>query len=63
MNSVTVDDQQLDVVYSFCYLGDSIPAGVGCEAATVTSVRAAWGKFQGAAADTWFQEFLFTHMW
>ena len=29
-----------------CYLGDIISAGGGCEAATVTRVRAAWGKFQ-----------------
>ena len=43
---VTVDGQQLAVVDSFCYLGDSISAGGGCEAATVTRVRTAWGKFR-----------------
>ena len=41
-----VDSQQLAVVDSFCYLGDNISAGGGCEAATVTRIRAAWGKFQ-----------------
>ena len=38
-DSVTVDDKQLDVVVSFCYLGDSISAGGGCEAASVAKVR------------------------
>ena len=46
LDSVAVDGQQLAVVDSFCYLGDIISAGGGCEAATVTRVRAAWGKFQ-----------------
>ena len=45
MDSVTVNDQQLDVVVSFCYLGDSISAGGGSEAATVSRVSVAWGKF------------------
>ena len=36
----------LEVVDSFCCLGDSISAGGGCEAATTTRVRAAWGKFR-----------------
>ena len=30
----------------FCYLGDTIAASGGCEATTVTRVRAAWGKFR-----------------
>ena len=41
MDSVAVDGQQLAVVDSFCYLGDNISAGGGCEAATVTRIRAA----------------------
>ena len=49
MDSVTVDGQQLAVVTSFCYLGDSISAGGGCEAATVTEGGGGgmgMGKFQ-----------------
>ena len=64
MDSVTVDGQQLAVVTSFCYLGDSISAGGGCEAATVTEGGGhGHGQVPGAAADTWFQEFVFTHTW
>ena len=43
---VAVDGQQLAVVDSFCYLGDNISADGGCEAATVTRIRAMWGKFR-----------------
>ena len=45
-DSVTVNEQHLDVVDCFCYLGDTIAARGGCEATTVTRVRAAWGKFR-----------------
>ena len=45
-NHVLVDDHKLEVVGSFCYLGDSVSAGGGCEAATVTRIRTAWGKFR-----------------
>ena len=36
----------LDIVDSFCYLGDTLDAGGGCEAGITTRVRAAWGKFR-----------------
>ena len=36
----------LDIVDSFCYLGDTIDAGGGCEASATARIRAAWGKFR-----------------
>ena len=36
----------LDIVGSFCYLGDTIDAGGGCEASVTARIRAAWGKFR-----------------
>ena len=41
--SVGID---LDIVKSFCYLGDTIDAGGGCEASVTARIRAAWGKFR-----------------
>ena len=38
-------DKNLDVVDSFCYLGDTIGAGGGCGLSIITRVRSAWGKF------------------
>ena len=43
---VVADDHNLEVVDSFRYLGDNISASGGCEAATITRVRAAWVKFR-----------------
>ena len=37
-----VQDEKLDVVDSFCYLGDTI----GCDLSVITRIRSAWGKFQ-----------------
>ena len=42
---VTLEGIQLDEVESFCYLGDEICPGGGCELATIVRTRAAWGKF------------------
>ena len=39
-------DHDLDIVNEFCYLGDTISAGGGCERAIVTRVRCAWSKFR-----------------
>ena len=39
-------DDVLDIVNDFCYLGDTICAGGGCERAIVTRVRCAWSKFR-----------------
>jgi len=41
-----VGEDVLEVVDSFCYLGDSICAGGGCQRAITTRVRCAWGKFR-----------------
>ena len=43
---VELDGESLDVVDSFCYLGDMLSAGGGCELASITRIRAAWGKFR-----------------
>ena len=43
---VYLDDEKLDVVSSFCYLGDTQSPGGGCELSTVTRVRSAWGQFR-----------------
>ena len=43
---VQVGDEELDVVDLFCYLGDMISAGGGCEAAVIARCRTAWAKFR-----------------
>ena len=63
MDSVAVDGQQLAVVDSFCYLGDNISAGGGCEAATVTRIRAVWGKFQELLPILGSKSLIFTYTW
>ena len=41
-----MQDKKLDVVDSFCYLGDTISAGGGCDLSVITRIRSAWGKFR-----------------
>ena len=41
-----VGNDTLEAVDSFCYLGDMLSAGGGCERAIVTRVKCAWGKFR-----------------
>ena len=41
-----MQDKKLDVVDSFCYLGDTIGAGGGCVLSVITRIRSAWGKFR-----------------
>ena len=36
---------KLEVVASFCYLGDMLSAGGGCEITVTTCVKTAWKKF------------------
>ena len=36
MKEVKVDDKKLEAVPEFCYLGDMLSAGGGCELAAVT---------------------------
>jgi hypothetical protein len=44
--SVNFCNEPLDVVDKFCYLGDTISAGGGAEAATIARIRCGWGKFR-----------------
>ena len=43
---VQVGPDELEVVASFCYLGDMLSAAGGCELSTTTSVKTAWKKFK-----------------
>ena len=40
--SISVEENKLDVVYEFCYLGDMIDAGGGCERASMARTRTAF---------------------
>ena len=42
---VEVGNEKLEVVPEFCYLGDMLSAGGGCELAAITRCKCAWGKF------------------
>ena len=46
MKEVKVDDEKLEAVPEFCYLGDMLSAGGGCELAAGTRCKCAWGKFR-----------------
>ena len=41
-----VGGESVEIVDSFCYLGDSTCAGGGCSRAVTTRVRCGWGKFR-----------------
>ena len=43
---VQVGPYKLEVVASFCYLGDMLSAAGGCELSTTTCVKTAWKKFK-----------------
>ena len=43
--SLLLQDNPIDVVDSFCYLGDMTSAGGGCDLSTINRTRVAWGKF------------------
>ena len=45
-NKVQVGPDKLEVVASFCYLGDMLSAGGGCEITVTTWVKTAWKKFR-----------------
>ena len=45
-NEVQVRPDKLEVVASFFYLSDMLPAGGGCEIAVTTRVKTAWKKFR-----------------
>ena len=46
IKEVAVDDEKLEAVPEFCYLGDMLSASGGCELAAVTRCKCAWGKFR-----------------
>ncbi|XP_056009339.1 uncharacterized protein LOC130051433 [Ostrea edulis] len=43
---VQVGTDKLEVVVSFCYLGDMLSAAGGCVLSTITHVKTAWNKFR-----------------
>jgi hypothetical protein len=45
-SEVQVGSDKLEVVASFCYLGDMLSAAGGCDLATTTRVKTAWKKFK-----------------
>ena len=45
-SEVQVGPDNLEVVASFCYLGDMLSAGGGCEMAVTTRVKTTWKKFR-----------------
>ena len=46
VKEVQVDDETVEAVPEFCYLGDMLSAGGGCELAAVARCKSAWGKFR-----------------
>ena len=46
VSEVEVGNEKLEVVPEFCYLGDMLSAGGGCELAAITRCKSAWGKFR-----------------
>ena len=46
VSEVEVGNEKLEVVPEFCYLGDILSAGGGCELAAITRCKCAWGKFR-----------------
>ena len=43
---VHIGGEPVEVVDGFCYLGDALSAGGGCERAIIARTRSAWGKFK-----------------
>ena len=41
-----IGDEKLEVVPEFCYLGDMLSAGGGCELASIKRCKCAWAKFR-----------------
>ena len=46
VSEAEVGNEKLEVVPEFCYLGDMLSAGGGCELAAITRCKCAWGKFR-----------------
>ena len=45
-SEVQVGPEKLEVVASFCYLGDMLSAGGGCEITVTTHVKTTWKRFR-----------------
>ena len=45
-DSITLGGHTLEVVDTFCYLGDTVSAGGGCKHGTIARAWSAWGKFR-----------------
>ena len=58
-----MQDKKLDVVDSFCYLGDTIGAGGGCDLSVITRIRSAWGQVPGTLANINLTCPFIHHMW
>ncbi len=43
---VAIGEEFLDVVDTFCYLGDMISAGGGAEESSIARIRSGWKKFR-----------------
>ena len=43
---VMIGEEKLEVTLEFCYLGDMLSAGGGCELASITRCKCAWAKFR-----------------
>ena len=61
-NEVQVGPDKLEVVASFCYLGDMLSAGGGCEIAVTTRVKTAWKKFRDLLPVLTFRYPSYRHM-
>ena len=46
VSDIEVGNKKLEVVPEFCYLGDMLSAGGGCELAAITRCKCAWSKFR-----------------
>ena len=56
-NEVQVRLDMLEVVASFCYLGNMLSAGGGCEITVTTHVKTAWKKFRDLLPDVTSRHF------
>ena len=45
VKEVQVDDEKVESVPEFCYLGDMLSTGSSCKLAAVTHCKSAWDKF------------------
>lgn len=46
VSEVEVEGDTLDVVADFCYLGDTMSSGGGCELAVIWRCKSVWKKFK-----------------